>query len=190
MRSWELSEAQRQAARLRRDVQILDEAVARLETMLEEAHAFDAAHRERRQEILANMMAIRSKRWPLRSDERGYPVSGPPPAEMARFQDLERRLHQLDADHEREASDRMIHTYDLGGVDTSWSLLQPASVALRLQHVRITRDVAAGKLAEIEAGLSLGERIQAGAPAPDAIAHRERLAAIRERHGLTAETLP
>lgn len=113
----------------------------------------------------------------------GADGNGPYIVQKGASAEYERRLgerQQIECERDEERARRTTTGTD-GYHTLRFCELRPDDVIGKRARVIIARDQVARELAEIEAQLSPGEMVQAGTPAADYLAHRERVATLRER---------
>ena len=182
---WRLSELQRDAVAARSNVAAWDARISELESMLVTARAAEG-------EYLDDLARLRGAAAELRRttprdemwiDADGFPQTGPLPSVIRRHDELLDAIAARERAYTLWVEERRIAATDAGGLDRSWSPRRVVDVERQLGAARRARAFAGVALERLEAQLSPGERCQAGHPADDYVAHRQRIQALHGRLG-------
>lgn len=177
---WRADEKLREVEAARLSLAALDRAIVDLGRDLQIA-------RSARGEFEADVRALVDQQFELRRrpaviyrDQDGFEQFGPTPETQREYDRLAEAIKTREREYTAWVDGRRVEYRD-GPLTNSWSPRNPIDVDRRVQGLRISRELAANRLAELESHLSAGELVQSGVPAPDYAEHRERVAALRAR---------
>jgi hypothetical protein len=187
--NWERLELIRVVEGKRRGLAMLDQRIIRLEQDLAIARGREEDFEARVAPLKRRVAALAVRRFWVDGQYAGCASSPTPtgrPMTVAEVNDMDALTDQiasLQTAYERDLDDRAIRTVDAAGVPVTIGF-SPTSCEQRLQHARRIRAVEGARLAELEAKLSPGEQVLAGAERADVRDHAERVQRLREQAGV------
>jgi hypothetical protein len=168
---WRAADQIRTVQGKRRAIEVLGAQIAEAERDLDIALAFEGEYNGRLNDIERRIGAA----------SNGYsPYAGL--VWVANGEDREALIAERDAIEREKAdaiADRTVTSADAAGFRLSYCPVRVNDVQKRLRHLRTAREMKARELADLEGTLSPGLMCESGIPAPDYVAHRERVEAGR-----------
>lgn len=181
---WRADELQRQVAAVRANLEAHDNAISTMEADLQIALSAEGEFRDDMANLGAQQAALRSRPPERYMDSEGFEQMGASPATLREYEQLAHQIKQREAAHQRWVNARRVNGSD-GVITTSWSPRNAIDVQQRIQRLRVSRSVLANELERLEGQMSPGQLCQSGRPAAELIEHRQRIAGLRERLGVT-----
>lgn len=179
---WQQDDLVRQAAATRASIGQLERAIAELEGNLRMALDAESAFRADLDTLRRQQLEVRSRPYVPQRDEEGYESFGPSDEAQRQYDRLQAAIHEREEAYRRWVAARTVLVNE-GPIQTAWSPRSPAGVQLRLDRLRVGQAVCRRQLAELEEQLTPGQRLEAGAVAPEYVEHRAAVERLRAQVG-------